>query len=248
MAKLDLTFDPPILNTAGCLGFAPDCHGSVDLSKLGMFVTNPISLSPRTPAHGQRVMEYPGGFLLHTGLPNPGLTSVLRRFAGHWSGSPVPVIVHIIASNPAEAARMARRLEAVEAVSGLEVGFASDASRDLVTACIQAASGELPIIAQLPFERCLDLAPEAILAGAAVVSQAAPRGALNSRDGSLIQGRLYGPAILPMSLRLVNELKDHNIPVIGAGGLYTREDIHAMLAAGAVAVQLDSVLWRGLDI
>jgi dihydroorotate dehydrogenase (NAD+) catalytic subunit len=247
MAKHDLIFEPPIMNAVGCLGFTPDVYGLVDLSHLGAFVTNPISLSPRTPARGLRYIDYRGGFLLHTGFPNPGLSSVLHRYERQWSRSPVPVIVHLIARNSEELASMARRLESISGVSGLEIGFPIDASSELVMASIRAALGELPVIAQLPFERCSELAAGAIEAGAAVISMAAPRGVLVSNAGNQVQGRLYGPAILPMALRLVNELKARNIPVIGAGGIYAREDIHSMLAAGAVAVQLDSVLWRGIN-
>jgi dihydroorotate dehydrogenase len=60
-----------------------------------------------------------------------------------------------------------------------------------------------------------------------------------------MQGRLYGPGILPMALRAVQELTRLGIPTIGAGGIYTRENKDAMLATGALAVQLDSVVWLG---
>jgi dihydroorotate dehydrogenase len=34
------------------------------------------------------------------------------------------------------------------------------------------------------------------------------------------------------------------LPVIGAGGIYTLEQAQAMLAAGALAVQLDGIIWK----
>ena len=61
----------------------------------------------------------------------------------------------------------------------------------------------------------------------------------------MVQGRLYGPAILPVALRMVHELSKMSIPTIGAGGVYTQEHKDAMMAAGAFAVQLDSILWCG---
>jgi dihydroorotate dehydrogenase (NAD+) catalytic subunit len=244
MAKHDLAYDPPVMNAAGTLGFAPDLHNAVDWSKLGAFVTNPISLTPRTPAHGNRFVSYPGGFLLHTGYPNPGLSSALRHYARHWQNSPLPVIVHLLARSAEELAVMARRLENVEGVSGLEVGLTSDAGAELVAAFSQAAGGELPVIMQLPMDRSVELATRAIQAGAAAVSLAPPRGMLSLQAGKLIQGRLYGPAILPMSLRVVSELKEQAVTTIGAGGIYTQDQIKSMLTAGAEAVQLDAVLWR----
>ena len=245
MAKHDLTFEPPLMNAAGVLGFFPDRHGPIDWGMLGAFITNPVSLSPRTPAHGSRFEAYPGGFLLHTGYPNPGLSLVLRRYARQWSHSPLPVIVHLLARGTVEVAKMARRLETVEGVSGLEVGVVSDVSDEMLTALTQAASGELPVIVRLPMERSIELAYAAIQAGAVAVSLAPPRGIVPTQGGELLHGRLYGPAILPLALRVVHELTHLGIPTIGAGGITIQEHKNAMLAAGALAVQLDSPLWRG---
>jgi dihydroorotate dehydrogenase (NAD+) catalytic subunit len=244
MAKHDLAFDPPIMNAAGSLGFFPDFHSSIDWSSLGAFVTNPVSLTQRTPAHGRRFAAYPGGFILHTGYPNPGISQVLRRHARHWSRSPLPVIVHLLASSAGEVAKMARRLETVEGVSGLEVGVVNDASAEMVVAYTLAACGELPVIMHLPMERPIELAAAAIQAGAMAVSLAPPRGISPTQGGESVQGRLYGPAILPMALRMVHELARLGIPTIGAGGIYTQAHMKAMLSAGALAVQLDGALWR----
>ncbi|HNQ95866.1 MAG TPA: hypothetical protein PKH47_14440, partial [Anaerolineales bacterium] len=73
--KRDLYFSKPLINAAGSLGFAPDLRVLQELGGLefGAFVTNPISLRPRVPTAQPAVLEYPGGFLLHTGLPNPGI-------------------------------------------------------------------------------------------------------------------------------------------------------------------------------
>jgi dihydroorotate dehydrogenase (NAD+) catalytic subunit len=244
MSKHDLTINPPLMNAAGSLGFSPDSYNSVDWSKLGAFVTNPVSLAPRTLAHGKRFIEFPGGFLLHTGYPNPGITQVIRHDARHWYRSSIPVIVHLLAGYPEELAEMTHRLEQVEGVSGLEVGVDSDASFDMVTALTQGAYGEYPVIIRLPMERAIELAPAAIKAEAAAISLAPPRGIYPSGDGELVQGRLYGPAILPIALRIVHELNKLSIPTIGAGGVYTQASVNALIAAGALAVQLDSALWH----
>ena len=77
--KRDLYFSKPIMNAAGSLGFAPDPRNGIDLDSFGAFITNPISLRPRLPAAQPAVIEFPGGFLLHSGLPNPGLSSVIKK-------------------------------------------------------------------------------------------------------------------------------------------------------------------------
>jgi dihydroorotate dehydrogenase (NAD+) catalytic subunit len=246
MAKRDLSFDLPMMNAAGMLGFFPDLRGRVEWAHFGSFVTNPISLTARTPARGERYIAFPGGFMLHTGYPNPGLTHVLRRYVRRWNRSPLPVIVHLLCHEPLEAAKMVRQLEAIEGVGGVEVGVDGEASQDLAIALVRAAAGELPVIARLPFERALELATSTIQAGALAVSLAPPRGSLPAPGGEIVQGRLYGPAIFPAALRVVHELVRQGIPTIGAGGVYTQELCTAMLRAGALAVQLDTVLWLGL--
>lgn len=244
MSKHDLSIAPPRMNAAGSLGFSPDLHSGMDWKKLGAFVTNPVSLAPRTPAHGQRFQAYPGGFLLHTGYPNSGFSQVLRNHARHWSRSPIPVIVHVLGLNPEEVGKMVHRLEGVEGVMGVEVGVTSDASLDQLVSLTQAASGELAVITRLPMERAVEMGHAAVGAGASAVSLAPPRGIYPTINGEIIRGRLYGPAVLPHTLKIVDELARLGVPTIGGGGVYSRQDMEAIMAAGALAVQLDSVLWR----
>jgi len=250
MSKHDLALEPRLMNAAGSLGFTPDLHSLVDWTRLGAFVTNPISLMPRTPAHGQRFTTFPGGFLIHTGFPNPGLAHVLRRYVRQWRGSPIPVIVHLLARSVDEVVKMARQLEQVDGVTGLELSLPGDATAEQAQAFTEAAEGELPVIVRLPIERSLELAARAIHAGASAISLAPPRGTFPGPDGQLVQGRLYGPSLLPLSLRVVQELAQLGIPTIGSGGVYTQEHIAVMLGAGALAVQQDSSFWKaaGYDL
>ena len=77
--KRDVYFSKPLMNAAGSLGFAPDLRSGIAFDSFGAFVTNPFSLRSRLPAGQPEVIEYPGGFLLHTGLPNPGFNSGIKR-------------------------------------------------------------------------------------------------------------------------------------------------------------------------
>lgn len=244
MSKRDLLFEPPIMNAAGMLGFFPDMHFPIDWAQLGAFVTNPISLAPRTAAHGERFAAYPGGFLFHTGYPNLGLTQVLHRYARLWSHSSLPVIIHLLGHTPEEVAGMVQRLEIMEGVGGVEVGVDAGASPGLVASLAQAAAGELPVIMRLPFEHALELAPGAIQAGAMAVSLAPPRGLLPGPNGVPVQGRLYGPSVYPGALHLTHQLVKQGIPTIGSGGIYKLEQAKSFLSIGAIAVQLDSFLWH----
>lgn len=243
--KYDLSFRLPLINAAGSLGFSPDPHGPVDLSLLGAFITNPISLAPRTLAQERLCLSYPGGFLLHTGYPNPGIRAVLRRCARRWERSQIPIIVHILAQRGEEVFEINRYLERLENMAGIEVGVPPAASPELAAELVSAGLGERPLIARLPLERAEELASVVSASGAAAISLGAPRGALPTASGKLIKGRLYGPALFPLALATLQQILRLGTPVIGGVGVYLPQQAEAMLQAGAVAVQLDAVLWRG---
>jgi dihydroorotate dehydrogenase (NAD+) catalytic subunit len=243
--KIDLSLSKPLMNAAGSLGFAPEARGNVDLSPLGAFITNPISLGERSPARGVRYLPFPGGFLLHTGYPNPGLKTAIRRYAARWRRSPLPVLVHLLPGSPQETAQMVQRLELVDGIAGVEISLPLNADGPAALAFSQAARGELPVVLRLPLERAASLIPYITSVGLAGISLAPPRGVLPLPGGGFIQGRLYGPAIFPLALAVVQALAHSGIPVIAAGGVYRPEQADALLREGAAAVQLDSVLWQG---
>jgi dihydroorotate dehydrogenase (NAD+) catalytic subunit len=279
MFKRDLTFRTPMMNAAGALGFAPEARAAVKWDDFGAFVTNPLSLRPRAPVANPEMVAYPGGFLLHTGLPNPGFFAVLKKNAPRWADSKLPIIVNLMADRPEETAQMVQKLEGLENIAAIELGFAPQLADDIIVMALEMSLGELPVIVSLPWEQVLSLGPRLIQAGAIALSLAAPRGALPSLDLSpsgaplwghrhipstennvetqsgdggsqrgVITGRLYGPALFPQALGLVRDTARLGLPIIGSGGIYSQENIDAMLTAGALAVQVDSLLWRGWEL
>ena len=96
------------------MGFAPDSRVGIDLDSFGAFGT----------AAQPEIMEYPGGFLLHSGVPNPGFNTGIKRYASRWDKADLPVIVHLMADRPEETQRMVRMLETQENVIAAEHGFA----------------------------------------------------------------------------------------------------------------------------
>ena len=239
-----LLVDPPLMNAAGSLGFAPDLRTPLPWAEFGAFVTNPISVQPRRPAATTRWKEFPGGVLLHSGHPNPGFRQVISQFSPHWSQSPLPVIVHLLASRPEEIQACVLQLEIVENVSAVEIGFPHSIVGEEAAEIVAAALGEIPVIARLPLDRSIELAPLVEEAGAAAISLGAPRGSLPVKE-TFMHGRMYGPAVFPLGLQMTAELYAMGIPVIGAGGVYERQQVDEMRRAGALAVQVDLALWRG---
>jgi len=246
--KRDIYFSKPLMNAAGSLGFAPDSRTGISLDSFGAFVTNPFSLRPRQPTAQPAVIEYPSGFLLHTGLPNPGLSAGIKKYASKWNKSELPIIVHLMADRPEETQKMVRMLEEVENVMAVELGFAPLLADDIILLTLEMCLGELPLIFSLPVEQVLSLGPRLIQEGAEAISIAAPRGSQITSQKSIISGRLHGPSLFPQSLDTVRNAAKLRIPIIGAGGVWTKENLDAMLSVGALAVQVDATLWNPASI
>ncbi|NJN44835.1 MAG: hypothetical protein HC806_09045 [Anaerolineae bacterium] len=130
--------------------------------------------------------------LLHTGLPNPGLRQVLRKYASQWARASIPIIVHILGDSPEDVHRMVLQLEEVDGVAGIELGLPSRASTEQIAELIQAGVGELPLVVRVPLDGLVpDPLPE-------LVSFGPPRGTLPGDDsGSFVGGRLLGPVYSP---------------------------------------------------
>lgn len=240
--KRDLVIRTPLANAAGFLGCDGAARESIDFAGLGAYFTSPLSLQPRSPAHGPRLLPYPGGFLLHTGHPNPGLRAAIRHDRRHWAALPCPVIVHLLVQDPEDAREAVRWIESVDEVAGIEIGLGEADERQAVL-LVAASVGEVPLIAQLPLGTAVPVFVAAAEAGAQAISIGAPRGALPGPSAT-VYGRLYGPAIFPLAMQAVSLLKGQlQVPLIAGGGVYRREQAQSLLRAGAAAVQLDGVLW-----
>jgi dihydroorotate dehydrogenase (NAD+) catalytic subunit len=246
--RIGLALVNPVMPAAGCFGFGTEYARLVETAALGAVVVGPLTAGPRPGAEPPRTVPLPGGVLLHTGLANPGIAAVVRRCVRAWARSPVPVIVHVAGTSPAETAAGCRRLSAVEAVAGVELGLPDGADPDENAAIIRAAraAAAQPLIVRLPLAKAEALCELAVEAGAAALTVAAPpRGSVwHQSGGRFVTGRLYGPSVLPLALcalRRVAELV--TVPLIGCGGVHTVEDALAFLRAGAVAVQIDAALW-----
>ncbi len=252
--KYGLVLPASVMPAAGMMGYGEIYRDLVDVEALGALVTHPLSLRPRRAARGARVAVHGDHLLIHTGWPNRGLRRAIRRYGKLWSRYPVPIIVHLLATTPGDVGRAAARLSSVEGVAGVELGFASETSRDDVLALVAAATFESahPLIAKLPANRVRDLAPALIDGGVDALTLTAPPRAvlpLYREDDPLpmrfLRGRFYGPARFPILLDvLATWASELSVPVIACGGISTAREALACLTLGAAAVQVEACLWR----
>lgn len=247
-AKSNLLVDSPVMNAAGTLGFGDEYRDLIDLSALGAFVTNPLTYASRSPANGTRVVPLSGGVLVHTGLPNLGVSKVVEQYRAVWERLPVPVIAHLVVNAAEDLHRSIAILDREPSVEAVEFGLNEEMNPAETEWAVRAALGKMekPLLVQLPFSANLDHFAAAIDAGAhALVVSAPPRGTARDQAGQLVAGRVYGPLVKPIILRMVGQLvrRFPHTPIIGAGGIHSQQDALDYLEAGAVAVQIDSATW-----
>ncbi len=247
--KSPLLLANPVIAAAGVLGFDGQAYRDLlDISKLGAWVTSPLSWKPRGVVRGARLVPLPSGVLLHTGLPNPGLRRVLQRYAPAWQRSPAPVIAHVIASDPHTVERCAVALDETEGVAALELGLHDRATAEEIAQVVRAALShtQRPILVRVPLYRAVEAAQAAEQAGAGgVVVAGPPRGtARDPLSGRLVGGRMYGPWLKAQTLRAVGQVvRAVGVPVTACGGVHAPSDARDFLDAGAVAVQVGTVAW-----
>lgn len=247
--KYSLIVSTPVMPAAGTLGFVDSYRSMIDYSKLGALVTNPVTSEAWKPAAGTRMIPLDAGILLHTGLPNPGLRKVIRRSRKVWSALPIPVILHLVGTTVQQIEQATHLLDEVDEVAAVELGLSDGLDQVEALALVRAAAKmEKPLLVRLPFYECVSLAQPVASAGAdAIVLTAAPRGTARDRhSGRLVSGRIYGPLIKPMVLRMVGRLRreiPEDVPIIGCGGIHSPQDARDYLEAGAIAVQVDTATW-----
>jgi hypothetical protein len=215
----DLEISSPWMNVAGALGFAPPQPGRWTC-RWG-FYHQPGQPRPAHPAHNRALAPYAGGFLLHTGLPNPGLRQVLQRYAARWAQGNLPVWVHLLASTPDEVHKMALELENQPGVAAIELGIPPYCLEADARALVEAATGELPLIVQvglnevyLPWVR--DLLVMGVR-GSAWQPRAAPCGRKNPCQ------RAYDrPRSFPLVMGNPPQLDSLDLPLIAGCGVYSR--------------------------
>lgn len=248
LSKNALVVESPVMNAAGTLGFGDEYRDLLDLSTLGAFVTNPLTYTTWSPATGTRVVPLDAGMLVHTGLPNPGISKVMSQYRSLWERLPIPVIAHIVVNSVEEMHKCIVVLERESIIQAVELGLGDEISAAEAEWYVRSAAqrSEKPLLVRLPFGATADHYQATIDGGAdALVVCAPPRGTARDQAGRLVAGRIYGPLIKPIILRTVGQLARRfpRIPIIGAGGIHSTQDAMDYLEAGAVAVQVDSATW-----
>jgi len=187
----------------------------------------------------RRVLERPGGMLVEEGRGALSLSGLRRlvREAGE-----LPVIGSVVAAEPRGAARAAERL-AGEGARALLVDLVpgDPALAEDALAAVRGAV-DLPLLAQVPLFEAITYAALARETAADAVVVASPAQGLAALGGELRPVRVHGPLLHPLYLLVVQQVAAVvPLPIVARGGIQNAADARACLAAGAVAVTVDSL-------
>ena len=250
----------PILAASGTFGYGVEFAHLVDLNRLGGIVVKGLSVEPMEGAPPPRLCETPSGMLNAVGLQNIGVRAfvaeklpVLRKFD-------TAIIANVFGYCQEDYVEVIRILEDAEGVSAYELNiscpnvkrggmqFGNDPVLvSEVVGAARKAAAKRPLWVKLsPMVADIGLiarAAEAAGADALTVANTYPAMAIDpwTRKSCLGNqtGGLSGPAIKPITLRLVWETwKAVKSPILGLGGIETAKDVLDYLAVGATAVQV----------
>ncbi|MEM2878855.1 MAG: dihydroorotate dehydrogenase [Candidatus Hadarchaeales archaeon] len=234
----------------------------------GAVVTKSLTTEKRLGYQTPVIAGFEGGLVNAVGLSNQGYREFLDSELPIAKGGKVPVIVSVAGSSAGEFRMICLEAEkaGADAVElnlscphvkkhGIEVG--SDPK--LVAAIVRGTKKDLKIPLFVKLGLCdsyIDSALAAEHAGAdAVVAINTIRAMLidvGSRSPVLsnVYGGLSGPAIRPIALRCVHELRRAlTIPVVGCGGVEDWKSAAEFMIAGASAVQIGSaVATKGISV
>jgi dihydroorotate dehydrogenase (NAD+) catalytic subunit len=250
----------PIIAASGTFGYGLEFAHLVDLNRLGGIVTKGLSLKPIEGAPAPRLAETPSGMLNAVGLQNIGVEAFIRDKLPLLQKYNTHLIVNVFGTCQEEYVEAIERLEEADGISAYELNiscpnvkkggmqFGSDPAlvSEVVEAAREAASKRPLWVKLMPLVTDIGLigkTAEAAGADALTVANTFPAMAVDfrtqrSRLGNLTGG-LSGPAIKPITLRLVWETsKAVRIPVIGLGGIETAADVLDYATVGATAVQV----------
>ncbi|MBS1839652.1 MAG: dihydroorotate dehydrogenase [Acidobacteria bacterium] len=250
----------PILAASGTFGYGLEFAHLVNLEALGGFVTKGLSLEPIEGAPAPRVCETPSGMLNAIGLQNVGVKAFVAEKLPVLRKIDTAVVVNVFGYSIEDYIEVIRVLEGEDGMAAYELNiscpnvkkggiqFGSDPS--LVAEVVSAArkvAVKRPLWVKLsPLVTDIRLiAKTAVEAGAdaLTVANTYPAMALDSHSGKSKLGNktggLSGPAIKPITLRLVWEtFQAVKAPIIGLGGIESASDVLEYLSVGATSVQV----------
>jgi dihydroorotate dehydrogenase (NAD+) catalytic subunit len=244
----------PFLNASGCLDplTAPDVARSLDV-----VVTKTITPLPRAGNPPVRIAETEHGMLNSIGLQGPGIDAFVDHNLPRLAGLGVPLWVSVGGFSTEDYALCCARLDGDERVEAIELNLscpnveeAPETAAELVAAARGATSKALYAKLSPAQWDVAESARAVVAAGADGLSLvntirglALDPGTLSPRLARTVGG-YSGPGLRPVALACVYACAEAvDAPIVGMGGVSSGRDALELVAAGASAVALGTVLF-----
>lgn len=258
-----VTLKNPITVASGTFGFGHEYGEFFDLSKLGGISVKGLTPHERLGNPAPRIAETPAGMLNCVGLQNPGIDRFIAEQIPFLRQYDTAIIANVSGNTVEEYCGMVEKISAAD-VDLIEMniscpnvkcgGMAFGTQPKMVEEVVSAAKkyAKKPLIVKLS-PNVTDIAE---IARAAVSAGADALALINTILGmridvdtrrpvlSNVMGGLSGPAVLPVAVRMVYQVrKAVDVPILGMGGIRTGRDVAEMMLAGADAVAIGAAIF-----
>jgi len=249
----------PVIAASGTFGYGVEFAPLVDLNRLGGIVVKGLSIKPMIGAPPPRMCETASGMVNAIGLQNIGVKAFVAEKLPKLLPFDTPIIANVFGHSISEYVEVIQVLEDAEGVAayelniscpnvergGIEYGSDPGSIAEVVSAARRAAKRPLwvKLSPSIGLIGVTAKAAESAGADAVIIANTYPALCLDShsrksRLGSTTGG-LSGPAIKPITMRLVYEAnRVIHIPIIGLGGIESPTDVAEYMVAGASAIEV----------
>lgn len=249
----------PVIAASGTFGYGEEFAQFIDLKRLGGIAVKGTSARPILGNEPPRLFPTPSGMINSIGLENVGVDNFIRDKMPFLREAGCSVFVNVFGFTIDEYVEVVDKLNGCPGIAAYELnvscpntthgGMVFGTSPELteeLTRKVKSRSRR-PLIVKLSpnVTDIAELARAAERAGADGLTVANTFLAMAIDPDTFkprihnVTGGLSGPAIRPITLRMVYDcVRAVKIPVIGLGGIVTAEDAVEYFLAGASAVQV----------
>ena len=256
-------FNNPIIAASGTIGFGREYSEFYPLSVFGGISCKGTTLKERLGNPPPRIAETPMGMLNAVGLQNPGVEHFIKYDLPWLKEQNTVVIANVAGSTQEDYCKMVEILSETD-IDMVELNIScpnvKEGGVQFGTSCESVGAITKAVRKYCKKPLIIKLSPNvADIAGIAKAAESEGADAvslintltgmridINTRKPIIknITGGMSGPAVFPVAVRMVWQVKNSvNIPVIGMGGVTTWKDAVEMMMAGADALQIGTALF-----